>query len=286
MTTNVLIPTIVNGRHTDSLSVSDRGLLYGDGVFETLAVEQGRPRYWLRHLTRLRAGCDRLGIPALDDALLAGEANALINDLDQGVLKLIVTRGSGGRGYRVPDIMVPSRIMQIFPWPAYVDECGENGVVVRLCNTQLGKNPALAGIKHLNRLEQVLARKEWNDTGIMEGLMTDTGNNLIEGTMSNLFLVQDRHIHTPDLSACGIAGVMRSVVLELAKTQGLDVTIRNLGAAELAAADEVFLTNSLIGIWPVIAVAANRYQRGPVTRQLQKLLRAHTEETAPGGHRR
>lgn len=271
---------MVNGRYTDSLPVSDRGLLYGDGVFETLAVEQGRPRYWSRHLVRLRAGCDRLGIPPVDDALLADEAASLINNLGHGVLKLIVTRGSGGRGYRAPDVMVPTRIMQLYPWPAYAVECAEYGVAVRLCNTQLGRNPAFAGIKHLNRLEQVLARNEWNDTGIMEGLMTDTGNNLIEGTMSNLFLVRNQCIHTPDLSVCGVAGVMRSVVIELAAARGIDVNIRHIGNAELADADEVFLTNSLIGIWPVIDAAGYRYERGPVTRQLQQLLQAHTEESS------
>ncbi|MGB5606117.1 MAG: aminodeoxychorismate lyase [Gammaproteobacteria bacterium] len=277
MTERMSMPAMVNGTRTDKLPVFDRGLLYGDGVFETVAVEQGRPRFWSRHIMRLRAGCDRLGIPPVDDSLLEDEAGTLVSDVEHGVLKLIVTRGSGGRGYRTPEVTLPARIMQLHPWPAYADSCAGTGVAVRMCKTRLGTNPVLAGIKHLNRLEQVIARNEWNDSGVVEGLMTDRENNLIEGTMSNLFLLRDQCIHTPDLSVCGVAGVMRSVILELASAAGLEVTVRNIGAAELAGADEIFLTNSLIGIWPVVDIAGRSYRKGPLTTRLQRLLQAHTE---------
>jgi 4-amino-4-deoxychorismate lyase len=148
--------TLVNGEPGDVIPVSDRGLLYGDGIFETIAVREGRPRHWQRHMHRLQAGCTRLGIQPFENSLLTAEADSITNGVDKGVLKLIVTRGSGGRGYRVAEAIACTRIMQLHPWPEYPAANAEQGVKTRLCETRLGHNPVLAGIKHLNRLEQVL----------------------------------------------------------------------------------------------------------------------------------
>jgi len=230
---------------------------------------------------RLRAGCARLGIQPFKSTLLEAEAESIINGLDKGVLKLIVTRGSGGRGYRVPETSGCTRIMQLHPWPEYPTTCVEEGVKTRLCDIRLGHNPALAGIKHLNRLEQVLARQEWDDADIREGLLMDTGSNLIEGTMSNLFMVSNGVLMTPDLSRCGVAGIMRTIVLELAEQLGLDARITHIGQEVLIGADEVFLTNSLIGIWPVIEVGESTCRKGGITSQLQGLL-ADTTNSSPG----
>jgi 4-amino-4-deoxychorismate lyase len=264
--------TLVNGEPADVIPASDRGLLYGDGVFETIAISDGRPQHWPRHMHRLHAGCARLGIQPLESALLAAEAESIINDTDHGVLKLIVTRGSGGRGYRVPEAVACTRIMQLHPWPDYPAACSQEGVRIRLCETRLGRNPALAGIKHLNRLEQVLARQEWDDADIREGLLLDTDGSLVEGTMSNVFIISDGVLMTPDLSQCGVAGIMRTLVLELAEQQGLDPRIVPVGQEALVRADEVFLTNSLIGIWPVIALDETTWRKGGITMQLQKQL--------------
>jgi len=269
--------TLVNGAANDTVACTDRGLLYGDGVFETLTVQHGSCRYWTRHLQRLHAGCERLGITAIDPDVLAAEAGRLVADTVQGVLKIIITRGSGGRGYRVPEQAASTRILQLHPWPDPDPSCAVTGVATRLCNIRLGHNPALAGIKHLNRLEQVLARREWDDPGIMEGLLLDTGGRLVEGTMSNLFLVRDGVLLTPGLQRCGVAGVMRAVILELAGQQALEARVCDLYPADLAQADEVFLTNALIGIWPVTAVDDRRYQPGPVTQSLQGLLAMHPD---------
>jgi 4-amino-4-deoxychorismate lyase len=143
---------------------------------------------------------------------------------------------------------------------------------VRLCTTRLGSNPQLAGIKHLNRLEQVLARQEWNDPDIREGLLLDAEGFMIEGTMSNLFTVTGKSLATPDLTGCGVAGIMRTVVLEQAASLGLDVTVKPLPLAAVQQADEVFLTNSLIGIWPMIELENRAWNPGPVTRQMQECL--------------
>ena len=264
--------TLVNGEPGEVIPVSDRGLLYGDGVFETIAIRHGRPQHWQRHMNRLQAGCTRLGIQPFENSLLAAEADSMITGVDEGVLKLIVTRGSGGRGYRVAQTAASSRIMQLHPWPDYPAANAELGVKIRLCETRLGHNPGLAGIKHLNRLEQVLARQEWMDDGIREGLLMDADGNLVEGTMSNLFIVSDGVLITPDLSCCGVAGIIRTIILEQAEQQGIDTRITKVSQQALLQADEVFLSNSLIGIWPVIAMGESRYRKGSITLQLQKLL--------------
>lgn len=272
MTANSIIPVLINGASEDRVSSLDRGLLYGDGLFETLAVTDGEPVFWSRHMTRLQAGCERLGIPCVDADRLAEEARGLLQDMDRCVLKIIVTRGTGGRGYRTPPNPQPTRIIQRHPWPDYPVRYDEQGVSVRLCEQRLGSNPLLAGIKHLNRLEQVLARQEWTDPDIMEGLMADNNGNLIEGTMSNLFVVQDQVLTTPDLGRCGVAGVVRAVVMELAGELALQVAVRDLGMKALLEADEVFLTNSVIGIWPVVRLGEHTWQKGGTTQQLQQRL--------------
>jgi len=264
--------TLVNGEPGGVIPVSDRGLLYGDGVFETIAIRQGRPQHWQRHMNRLQAGCTRLGIQPFENAQLAAEADSMITGVDKGVLKLVVTRGSGGRGYRVAETAAPSRIMQLHPWPDYPAANAEQGVKIRLCETRLGGNPALAGIKHLNRLEQVLARQEWMDDDIREGLLMDRDGNLVDGTMSNLFIVSDGVLITPDLSCCGVAGIMRTIILEQAEQQGMDTRITKVSRQALLQADEVFLSNSLIGIWPVITMGESMYRKGGITLQLQKRL--------------
>jgi 4-amino-4-deoxychorismate lyase len=264
---------IINGQAADGVSSLDRGLLYGDGVFETIAVENGRPRFWLRHLARLAVGCERLGIPQPQGERLLEESLAVISAVDRGVLKIIVTRGCAGRGYRPANDAIPTRIIQLHPWPVYPETCRGSGVRVRLCRQRLGHNPALAGIKHLNRLEQVLARAEWTDPGILEGLLLDGDEHLVEGTMSNLFLIRDRVLMTPDLVRCGVAGILRTVIMELAPEVPMPLQVRALGLEDLREADEVFLTNSLIGIWPVIAAEDRPYHRGALTCRLQELLK-------------
>jgi len=268
---------IINGRMTDCVASTDRGLLYGDGLFETIAVVEGEPGHWQQHLQRLQAGCARLGIEAVDELLLAEECRQLVDGVGRAVVKIIVTRGSGGRGYRVPARPLPTRILQLHDWPEFSPACARQGVALRICDIRLGHNPRLAGIKHLNRLEQVLARQEWDDTGIIEGLLLDSESNLVEGTMSNLFLVRDGVLLTPDLQRCGVAGIMRSQLLERAGQISINTETCQLGMVDLHEAEEVFICNSLIGIWPVISIDDRKYNRGKITSRLQDLLACGTE---------
>jgi 4-amino-4-deoxychorismate lyase len=266
----------VDGCPADSLSIKDRGLAYGDGLFETIAVKHGRPSLLERHLQRLECGCERLGI-AVDLPLIRRELLAFAAQLGDGVMKLIVTRGDSQRGY-APALNAPSRrILQGGPAPAYPSAHGEQGVRLFPCQTRLGEQPLLAGLKHLNRLEQVLARSEWQDTDHAEGLMLDTSGRLIEGVYSNLFLISDGTLLTPELSRCGVAGVMRAELLEQAPRLGIPIAVRDIQMADLQQADEVFLCNSVYGVWPVRGFMHLSWPVGPLTRKLQRTVLALLE---------
>lgn len=250
---------LIDGQPGESVPVQDRGLAYGDGLFETIAVRDGRLEFWHRHLTRLSEGATRLGIPVPAPELLLAEARALTGTTARGVLKLILTRGEGGRGYRPPAMqdVQPRRILGLYPWPEQAEDAAPFNV--RLCTTRLSCNPLLAGIKHLNRLEQVLARQEWSDVQIQEGLMLDTQARMISGTMMNVFIVRHGRVFTPDLSECGIAGIVRQRVLELAVAMGLTPQIGTLSLPEVEQADELFFTNSVLGLRTAARFGAYEY---------------------------
>lgn len=270
--TAVTPKTLIDGLETAALPADDRGLQYGDGVFETLAVVNGKPRHWAAHMRRLSEGCQRLRIARPEIGLLAGDCERLCGGVEQAVLKIIVTRGSGGRGYKFDAGAPARRILSLHAWPDYPPSYLSKGVKTRLCQTPLAAHPILAGIKHLNRLENVLARAEWNDADVAEGLMSDTQGNLVEGTMSNVFMVLEGRLFTPDLNGRGIEGITRARVLRAADDLAIEHEVSTWNAAELQYADELFVCNSIIGIWPLRAVDDWLFQPGPVTRRLMRHL--------------
>jgi 4-amino-4-deoxychorismate lyase len=278
---NSTVPNaLVDGVATGRIDVQDRGLHYGDGLFETLAVRDGRPRFWSRHMARLMAGLERLGFPVVDERQLEAEAESLIRPGQQGVLKILLTRGRAGRGYGTIKGQAPSRVLLMAPWPEGLEAKARAGVAVRMCQLRLGQNPILAGIKHLNRLEQVMARSEWETPEIDEGLLCDGGERVIEGTRANLFMVRNGTLLTPELSASGVAGVMRSVVLDLARELGAPARVKAIHRRELSEADELFLTNSLQGIVPIRHLQQQQWTDWPLTRRLQEALATTEEGTA------
>jgi len=242
---------LINGCPCDVMPVTDRGLLYGDGLFETLAIRAGQPLLWAQHMRRLQRGCGRLGIPLPDTGLLHAEMQQLCHGIEAAVLKIIITRGSGGRGYLPPADCHPSRILSRHPWPEYPPTLSREGIQARLCTHRLPDNPVLAGIKHLNRLDQVLARAEWDEPGIREGLMLDQQGHVIEGTMSNVFAIEAGKLITPSLQQSGVAGILRDEILAWARSHGILHDILPLPLARLRQAECVFVCNSLIGIWPL-----------------------------------
>lgn len=263
---------LVNGVAVDTVSVRDRGFQYGDGLFETIAVHRGVSLLWERHVQRLRAGALRLGMSPPEPALLRAEADQLCRGIERGVLKIILTRGIATRGYRSETSATPTRVLSLSPWPEHPSSWSVAGVAARLCQTRLAAQPRLAGLKHLNRLEQVLARAEWGDD-YAEGLMLDESGNLIEGTATNVFLVEAGALHTPEVLRCGVEGIMRAAVLELATGLGIACRVGLVTPIQLERADEVFLTNSLIGLWPVQRIDHRSYTIGQTTRKIQQALR-------------
>jgi 4-amino-4-deoxychorismate lyase len=200
------------------------------------------------------------------------------------IVKLLLTRGvSHARGYALTGSERTLRIALRYAWPGQDPQQGAHGVRVRRATLRLGENPALAGIKHCNRLEQVLARREWTDPGIAEALMFSNSGALVSGTMSNVFLVRGSRVLTPCIDRCGVAGVMRGLVLEIAAAAGISVEERRLDDADLAAAEELFLTNALTGIRPVRELDGMSLAVGPVTRRLQAQLGAHLAAEARRG---
>lgn len=260
----MVIASLVNGVPGGQIAIDDRGFCYGDGLFETMAVIGGRIRFEQNHLRRLDWGCRRLGIPPPDEALLRGEISTLISRIERAVLKLIITRGAGGRGYRPGGDLQPTRVLSVHPWPDYPVSHYRKGITARICATRLGINPALAGVKHLNRLEQIMARREWDDASIAEGILLDTKGCVISGTMSNVFAARADELLTPALSGSGVRGVMREIVMRLSERQGIVTKECDLGLEQVLGADEVFVTNALIGIWPVVRLNETLFHRGPM----------------------
>ncbi len=242
---------LVDGQEGARVDPFDRGLQYGDGLFETIAVPESKPRFLDWHLERLTDGASRLGFPALDTELLRREVSAIGNG-SRCIVKLVVTRGSGSRGYRPPQMPQLRRIVSASDWPPVAAGAGAR---VGWCRTRLGRNPDLAGLKHLNRLEQVLARSEWEDGVLDEGLMSDEAGNVIAATQANLFARINSRWVTPRLDQCGVAGIMRRAFCAWRASQGAAVEERQISRAEVESASALLLTNALVGAWPVRELA-------------------------------
>jgi len=270
--------TLINGQWDERIDAADRGLQYGDGLFETIAVVDGRAPYWPAHYARLCRGGERLGLAVPPEALLLEELGRLVTGTTREVVKLILTRGVGGRGYRPPEPATPTRILSRHPWPDYPPALWQAGIAATRCRVPLARNPHLAGIKHLNRLEQVLARAEWGDA-YQEGVMCDTRGNVVSGTMSNLFLVTETGLLTPELTACGIEGTTRARVIAVAGELGIPVTTGRVSLADLEAASGLFFCNAVIGIWPVQHLDGAGYRIDEMTRKLMRSI-SHTRESA------
>ncbi|MEW6591706.1 MAG: aminodeoxychorismate lyase [Pseudomonadota bacterium] len=262
---------LVNGESSGPLDARDRGLAYGDGVFRTLRLEAGQPVWWADHYARLAADCAALELVCPDEARLRGEIGRVAADGAE-VVKIIVTRGAGARGYAPPAQPTVTRIVLGAPLPAHAGADAPVDVRARWCDLRLARQPRLAGIKHLNRLEQVLARAEWDDPGIFEGLLCDDSGAVISGVMSNLFLAKDGELRTPDLAACGVAGVARARLLDAAARAGLTLQVCRLTPDAILDADEVMLCNSLIGVRRVAALGEHTWVPAGWTSRLNRLL--------------
>lgn len=268
MTLALLVNGVAPPDLSHAVGANDRGFCYGDGLFETALLTNGHVRFLDAHLRRLTAGCERLGISPPDRGILLDEIARVTRSLRSGILKITITRGAGGRGYRPPANLPPTRVVALYAAPESI----RSDVSLRWCKTRLGRNALLAGIKHLNRLEQVLAQAEWQDPAIDEGLMLDTEGELVCGSASNIFLVRDGALVTPDLRFCGVRGVMREQVLQAAPQIGVAAVEEPLWPHDVDSASEVFLTNAVRGIQSVISLDPLHWHAGPIAPRLRAAL--------------
>jgi len=236
---------LVNGHPAETVDALDRGLAYGDGVFRTLRTQDGQPLWWRDHYAKLAADCAALMLACPDEAGLRAEV-CRVAEAGQGVVKIMLTRGVGARGYAPPHDQACTRIVLSAPLPAHAQS--DAPITARWCTLRLARQPRLAGIKHLNRLENVLARAEWNDPAIFEGLLCDDSGAVIGGVMSNLLIAKAGELFTPDLSQCGVAGVARTRLLRAMVRRGIPLHIGRLPPDAILAADEVMMCNSVIGV--------------------------------------
>ena len=270
----------VDGSPTSALPCDDRGVLYGDGLFETIAVVDGKLRAWPLHLARVQRGCRALAIvPPLGaefDADLATLEPELVTRT-RAVLRLTVTRGSGRRGYAPDRTSAARRIWSLSSWPsAMTPPARRIGLTAVWLQTTLARQPRLAGIKHLNRLEQVLAARELAGSNAEEGLVCDADGFVIEAVSANVFVRRSDTLMTPELSQCGVAGVARERVLQAANALGYRAVVTRLRRADVAAADEVILTNALHGARAVAELGGVRWSAFPATRALDRVLNEET----------
>ena len=302
--------TLVNGQPSTLIDVRDRGPAYGDGLFETIALINGQVQLWQFHRQRLSSGLLSLGLVS-DAEAAASMVDFIVQDIQaayalfdtpQGVIKVTVTRGVGGRGYAPPSAIKPTRIVALLPWPLGRKHLSSKGVTAQVCQHRWSSNRALAGIKHLNRLDQVMARKEWTDVNIHEGIMLNQQGYVMSGVMSNLFIQVNGALIMPKLDECGIHGTMAQQVCVIAKQSWINIIERAVTLDDLVTAEGVFFTNSLNGIWPLaellphvtkasdkLTVASSLAGEGvfwvisPLIHKLQRLLKLSLSEQSTVG---
>lgn len=264
------------GENQHVIDSGERAFHYGDGLFETIAIRGGQPRLWEYHVDRLTAGCKLLGLGVPRSPVIRRQLELALEDSDHNTefctAKLIITAGPSQRGYG-RSMPTPAAIyVGLYPGVPLNRQAYEKGIAAILCETRLAVGSPVAGLKTLNRIEQVLARSECLGTGAFEGLTRDADDRLICGTMSNVFIVKDKKIITPSLARCGVAGTMRRHVIETLGREDKTVDVVGLSETDLIAADEVFISNSQIGVVPVHRCGGHKWAIGNTTREIMALL--------------
>ncbi|CAH0526532.1 aminodeoxychorismate lyase [Vibrio hippocampi] len=256
----------------EQVSVTDRSFQYGDGCFTTIRVEQGQPVFWSLHKQRMLRAIERLKLKPIDWQLTERQLMKLAQSYQHGGIKIHLSRGEGGRGYS-PDLEGDTLVtLSTFAYPSHYQALQLQGVSLALCETRLGLNPLLSGIKHNNRLEQVLIKHELEQKGYVDGVVLDLNGHVIETSMANVFWLKDGTLYTPNLSQSGVEGVMRQRVLELTEQWGIPTKTVYVPIETLFDAEEVFMTNSILGVAPVVAITDICFNIGDFSRRLQETL--------------
>lgn len=287
LTESPTLPVLINGEFKDSVDVFDRGFMYGDGLFETIRVVKGEPLLWRYHTQRLAEGCKKLGLPIdskLIERLRVGLEQVILKagrHTENCIVKIVISRGVGGRGYQVPKKVTLTEVIICYPIPDYPLSYSLNGVALRTCQHRLSENPSLAGIKHLNRLDQVLASRELEQTigldgnaenAVVDGVMLDQSGQVIECTKSNIVFFEQDCIVSPDTRLCGVDGVARNYIFDSAKQLGLRTRIDNVLPSAISEFKGMAITNSVLGIWPVSQLDGVKLPISPLVYDIQRLL--------------
>ncbi len=272
---------LINGRPETTIDLSDRGFQFGDGVFTTLLIQDGIPLFAREHLDRLDRDAKTLRLPSPEREVLSHEIAQLASGCASGILKIHWTRGSGGRGYLPAENLSPTRALILRPAEPFCEKLPAP-LRLRWAAMRLGINPVLAGAKHMNRLEQVLARLEWNDPEIDESLLKDSEGFVVEGISTNLFLLQGSSLVTPLLDRAGVKGVVRELLIKMALASGYSVREERVRPESIINAEALLLTNSVRGICPVASLEGHLFESQAFATQmhacyLQELVRTRRE---------
>lgn len=269
---------IVNGSFEQTISPLDRGFTYGDGVFRTMIVRSGLPECWPLHYQKLVADCAAIKIVCPSAELLISDLQLLFSEEEIAensvvVVKIMITRGEGERGYAAPAVTNPLRVLIKTDMPVYPNTYFNEGVHLHVCKTTLATQASLAGVKHLNRLENVLARMEWTDPSIADGIMFDNNQHVIECTAANIFMCSGKTLTTPSLSQCGVMGITRQRIINLAHLIGLTVKIESFSLDQLLASDGVVITNSLYGAFLVNRIQQKTWAPTSLAADMREILK-------------
>ncbi|WP_300175275.1 aminodeoxychorismate lyase [uncultured Aliivibrio sp.] len=263
----------VNGVESETLPINDRSSQYGDGFFTTMKVDNGKIQLWSLHLERLISSAYCLGIRAPNWQHLENQVYAIAKKVVHGGIKILVSRGTGGRGYSPEGCENTQVIVSDFDYPAHYEQWQEKGIELGVSTIKLGlSSPALAGMKHLNRLEQILIKKDISKTSYFDAVVLDLNNKVIETSIGNIFWIKGGRIFTPKLSFSGVEGVMKKHILQLAKEFQLELEEVSVELSELENADEVFITNALFEVVPVNMIAHTKFNQYKFTHWFQEKL--------------
>lgn len=262
----------VNGVLQGSIDPSDRGLAYGDGLFATMRTSHDGILFFNTHQSRLTDGAARLGFEWRMGSALYQQLEDLARQYPHHCIKLLVSRGVGGRGYTPPQAVNVTEVVSVHPIPSHYAHWQKNGINLKTSPVRLSIQPLLAGIKHLNRLEQVLIKAQLLPSNVDDWLVLDTEAKVIESSMANIFFIKDNEVITPSLAQCGVSGVMREQVINALLEQQSNIQCLPFGAERLGEFDSAFITNSVLGVVDVLAIDSLKFTRSPITANLRQTL--------------
>jgi len=266
---------LINGAKQSKISIFNRNSQFGDGLFETCLVENKKILFWINHFDRLNRGCKQLKITKVDESVWLSDVKKALSlcNYDRCVVKLILSRGESQRGYGFKDDIKPVRAVII---SELQKATLNNSFSLEYCQSGYDSNPKLAGIKHCNRLEQILARAGLKSD---EGIMLDENCNVISVTQGNIYAIHGNTLITPKLDKCGVEGTRRAVILDLAKLQGIKVKVEALSVEKLGQADEVFISNSIIGIQSISQIGEISFGESPITKKIKDAFTEKKEDS-------